>query len=346
MADENEVKEEVAEIAPFDPTKKKKKKKVIIQDPADESVESLAEKTENLSVSEGIESSFSGLKKKKKKPVESSILTDEGADAGEELEDRVGDDEEGEGIDLQPRYPWEGSDRDYEYEELLGRVFNILRENNPELAGDRRRTVMRPPQVLREGTKKTVFVNFMDLCKSMHRQPDHVMTFLLAELGTNGSLDGQQRLVVKGRFAPKNFEGILRRYINEYVICLGCKSPDTILSKENRLFFLRCEKVISCLTFPICFQTTHKTDLGFSDNINIFLRYVKAWRSEVAVNFLSSYQIVVVPPTFQRSGTPFFAVPVDQLPRLKLVLLLVLVVGTPELDPSHSLSLSEALSVF
>ncbi|KAH0659855.1 hypothetical protein KY289_028603 [Solanum tuberosum] len=33
-------------------------------------------------------------------------------------------------------------------------------------AGDRRRTVMRPPQVLREGTKKTVFVNFMDLCKT------------------------------------------------------------------------------------------------------------------------------------------------------------------------------------
>ena len=53
--------------------------------------------------------------------------------------------------------------------QLLGRVFNILRENNPDLAGDRRRTVMRPPQVLREGTKKTVFVNFMDLCKTYDR---------------------------------------------------------------------------------------------------------------------------------------------------------------------------------
>ncbi|KAI3785882.1 hypothetical protein L1987_45008 [Smallanthus sonchifolius] len=126
--------------------------------------------------------------------------------------------------------------------ELLSRVFHILRENNPELAGDRRRTVIRPPQVLREGTKKTVFVNFMDLCCTMHRQLDHVMTFLLAEMGTSGSLDGQQRLVVKGRFAPKNFEGILRRYINEYVICNGCRSPDTILSKESRLFFLRCEQ--------------------------------------------------------------------------------------------------------
>ena len=52
------------------------------------------------------------------------------------------------------------------WSQLLGRVFNILRENNPDLAGDRRRTVMRPPQVLREGTKKTVFVNFMDLCKT------------------------------------------------------------------------------------------------------------------------------------------------------------------------------------
>ncbi|KAF5470318.1 hypothetical protein F2P56_010838 [Juglans regia] len=244
MADDfpNDVKEEVADITPFDPSKKKKKKKVIIQDPADDSVENLAEQTENLSVSDGLESTFSGLKKKKKKAVETSSFNDESGDAGEDVDDHAGEDEEGEGTVLQPRYPWEGSDRDYEYEELLGRVFNILRENNPELAGDRRRTVMRPPQVLREGTKKTVFVNFMDLCKTMHRQPDHVMAFLLAELGTSGSLDGQQRLVVKGRFAPKNFEGILRRYINEYVICLGCKSPDTILSKENRLFFLRCEK--------------------------------------------------------------------------------------------------------
>nr|XP_023929393.1 eukaryotic translation initiation factor 2 subunit beta-like [Quercus suber] len=245
MADDdipNDVKEEVADIAPFDPTKKKKKKKVVIQDSADDSADGLAEKTENLSVSDGLESTFSGLKKKKKKPVEVSSLNDESGDAGEDLDDHIGEDEEGQGISLQPRYPWEESDRDYEYEELLGRVFNILRENNPELAGDRRRTVMRPPQVLREGTKKTVFVNFMDLCKTMHRQPDHVMAFLLAELGTSGSLDGQQRLVVKGRFAPKNFEGILRRYVNEYVICIGCKSPDTILSKENRLFFLRCEK--------------------------------------------------------------------------------------------------------
>ncbi|XP_017230731.1 eukaryotic translation initiation factor 2 subunit beta isoform X2 [Daucus carota subsp. sativus] len=243
MADQEQILDSAAaDIAPFDPTKKKKKKKVVIQDPTDEPVDQIVESTENLTATDGTDTAFAGLKKKKKKQVQTDLLDDEKENMADDLDDIIGEDEDGEGIILQQQLPWEGTERDYEYEELLGRVFNILREHNPELAGDRRRTVMRPPQVLREGTKKTVFVNFMDLCRTMHRQPEHVMTFLLAELGTSGSLDGQQRLVVKGRFAPKNFEGILRRYINEYVICNGCKSPDTILSKENRLFFLRCEK--------------------------------------------------------------------------------------------------------
>ncbi|KAK8925653.1 hypothetical protein KSP39_PZI018603 [Platanthera zijinensis] len=195
MADENpsDLNEEIPELVPFDSSKKKKKKKVVIEEDPWEVVDKLAEKTENLSVADTPEPHFTCMKKKEKKPVESDFLVDD----KENFED-VDDSE------------------DYKYEELLDRVFNTLRENNPDLAGDRRRTVMRPPQVLREGTKKTIFANFMDLCKTMHRQPEHVMMFLLAEMGTSGSLDGQQRLVVKGRFAPKNFEGIVRRYVSKF----------------------------------------------------------------------------------------------------------------------------------
>ena len=39
----------------------------------------------------------------------------------------------------------------------------------------------------REGTKKTVFTNFMELCKSMNRNHEHVQAYLLAELGTSGA---------------------------------------------------------------------------------------------------------------------------------------------------------------
>lgn len=59
---------------------------------------------------------------------------------------------------------WVGSDRDYTYDELLIRVFNIMREKNPDMvAGKKQKFVMRPPQVVRIGTKKTSFANFTEV---------------------------------------------------------------------------------------------------------------------------------------------------------------------------------------
>uniref|UniRef100_A0A8C2F8E3 Eukaryotic translation initiation factor 2 subunit 2 n=1 Tax=Cyprinus carpio TaxID=7962 RepID=A0A8C2F8E3_CYPCA len=137
---------------------------------------------------------------------------------------------------------WADSERDYTYDELLNRVFNIMREKNPDMvAGEKRKFVMKPPQVVRVGTKKTSFVNFTDICKLLHRQPKHLLAFLLAELGTSGSIDGNNQLVIKGRFQQKQIENVLRRYIKEYVTCHTCRSPDTILQKDTRLYFLQCE---------------------------------------------------------------------------------------------------------
>lgn len=52
--------------------------------------------------------------------------------------------------------------------QLLLRVFHIMREKNPDMiAGEKRRFIMRPPQVLRVGTKKTSFANFIEICKML-----------------------------------------------------------------------------------------------------------------------------------------------------------------------------------
>jgi translation initiation factor 2 subunit 2 len=37
----------------------------------------------------------------------------------------------------------------------------------------------------------------------MRRSPEHVFQFMMAELGTEGSIDGNQRLVIRGKFVPK-----------------------------------------------------------------------------------------------------------------------------------------------
>ncbi|KAL0279703.1 UNVERIFIED_CONTAM: hypothetical protein PYX00_001202 [Menopon gallinae] len=174
---------------------------------------------------------FSKTKKKKKRKKDIDELV-----AEEEKEKP--EEKENEEVNLS----WVGTDRDYTYDELLTRVFDILRDKNPDMvAGKKQKFVMRPPQVVRIGTKKTSFANFTDFCRTLHRQPKHLLDFLLAELGTSGSVDGNNQLIIKGRFQQKQIENVLRRYIKEYVTCHTCRSPDTILRKDTRLFFLQCE---------------------------------------------------------------------------------------------------------
>ncbi|KPV71756.1 uncharacterized protein RHOBADRAFT_40085 [Rhodotorula graminis WP1] len=137
---------------------------------------------------------------------------------------------------------WLKEDRDYTYTELLGRFFGHLYQSHPALSGgtNKKKYTIPPPQLFREGNKRSIFANIADICKRMHRQPEHVIQFLFAELGTNGSVDGSARLVIKGRFQQKQIENVLRRYIVEYVTCKTCKSPDTTMTKDNRLFFMTC----------------------------------------------------------------------------------------------------------
>lgn len=131
------------------------------------------------------------------------------------------------------------------YEELLSRFFEILKENNPELAGDRSGPKFRipPPVCQREGSKKTMFANVQEIATVLQRNPEHLIQFLFAELGTSGSIDGEKRLILKGKFQPKQMESVLRRYIIEYVTCKTCKSMNTELKREsaNRLHFLSCK---------------------------------------------------------------------------------------------------------
>jgi translation initiation factor 2 subunit 2 len=72
-----------------------------------------------------------------------------------------------------------------------------------------------PPQMHRDGNKKSVFANLTEICKRMRRKPEHVIQFMLAEMGTTGSVDGSGRLVIKGRFQQKQVETVLLKYIGQ-----------------------------------------------------------------------------------------------------------------------------------
>jgi len=124
---------------------------------------------------------------------------------------------------------------------------------------------MPPPKVSRVGTRKTMWDNFAPICQVMHRSTSHVEKFVLAELGTEGSIDGNQRLVIKGRYVPKQIESLLKKYITEYVTCQMCKNPETTLTRDSvtRLYFVQCESCKSRRSVaPIRsgFHATSRTD--------------------------------------------------------------------------------------
>lgn len=259
--------EDAANDLGFDPTLKKKKKS-----------------TKSLDIEESsseVDGVLSGLKKKKKKSksaeelentLETDSTTDQGAvdgiagalgdlklkkkkkkspastanDFEKQLEKAGVLDDNNENSTEQTTSEQTDDQTQYglSYEDLLSRFFDILKSNNPELAGDRSGSKFKipPPVCQREGNKKTAFANVQEISDKLQRTPDHVISYLFAELGTSGSVDGQKRLILKGRFQPKQLESVLRRYIIEYVTCKTCKSINTQLKKEssNRLFFLVC----------------------------------------------------------------------------------------------------------
>merc|ERR1712070_1012560 len=74
----------------------------------------------------------------------------------------------------------------YEYEDLLHRVHALIEQHNPALAGKGKKYMMKPPEIARVGSKKVGWVNFGLICGLMNRSTEHVMSYFMAEFGTEG----------------------------------------------------------------------------------------------------------------------------------------------------------------
>lgn len=238
------------------PLKKKKKKKITFADdpepcPGEEEVVAAA-----AAPADDLDLDFTKIKKKKKKSAAAD--TDADADPATEAADEDGEPKKKKkksapapttllnDYDMNDGRDWgpyrEPDLEEPTYEQMLKRLYEKLHESNPELCGDRAKARIKPPKVSRLGTTRSSWENFAVCCKSMSRGTDHVQSFFLAELDTTGAIDGEGHFVIKGRYNNKHIEGIMGKYIAQYVQCLVCKSLDTEITRDSltRLNFLCC----------------------------------------------------------------------------------------------------------
>lgn len=121
------------------------------------------------------------------------------------------------------------------YSELLDRALKQI----PESVSKEGRFKIPKVDVDISGNQTTL-KNLRAIARKLERDPDHLMKYLLREIGTAGNRAGA-RGVFQGRFREKTVQEKINAYVKGYVICPVCGRPDTKLTKEGRITMLNCE---------------------------------------------------------------------------------------------------------
>lgn len=142
-------------------------------------------------------------------------------------------------LDVEPFIDGTGG---YSYHALLDRVYEELRAKNPSLSSTEvSRNQIPVPQIERYGSKKTAVANFKNICDAINRSMEEVKDYLDKELSTTGSIDSSNCLILKLQNVKSiQFEGIIIKYIDEFVKCHSCKKINSTLQKEDRITVLKC----------------------------------------------------------------------------------------------------------
>ncbi len=122
-----------------------------------------------------------------------------------------------------------------DYENLLDRAIEQL---PPEIFETKRFSVPKAYSVIQGN--RTFIQNFREISDALNRDPQHLLKYLLRELGTAGNLEGG-RAIMQGKFTHYLINERINDYVDKFVICQECSRPDTRIIREDRIFILKCE---------------------------------------------------------------------------------------------------------
>lgn len=131
-----------------------------------------------------------------------------------------------------------------EYEKLLERAMRMV----PKEVKEASRFETPTAKILPAGAR-TIIINFVDMANTFHRDPQHLLKFILKELATKGEIDGK-RLIVMGKFSQETVNKKIELYAKTYVLCYECGKPDTKLVKEGKFVIMKCEACGARHTVP------------------------------------------------------------------------------------------------
>jgi len=123
-----------------------------------------------------------------------------------------------------------------DYEESLERAL----DETPDEVGSGSRFEVPTPEIRTEGNA-TVYENFEATVDRLNRDPNHLKKFLQSELGTSAGIDERGRARFTGDFRQSRVADAVDDYVESFVLCSECSSPDTHLTTERGATVLKCD---------------------------------------------------------------------------------------------------------
>jgi translation initiation factor 2 subunit 2 len=86
---------------------------------------------------------------------------------------------------------------------------------------------------------KTVLTNFAAIAATLHRDQKHFLKYILKSLATPGDIKASA-VILGAKVPASKINERIEQYAKEYVICKECMKPDTRITKDGNVSFLKC----------------------------------------------------------------------------------------------------------
>ena len=88
---------------------------------------------------------------------------------------------------------------------------------------------------------RTIISNFLEIAKVLQRDSAHLLKFVLKELATPGELKKSGSVIVGTKVPASKINDKIRQYANNFVFCVECGKPDTVIEKDGSIAYLKCQ---------------------------------------------------------------------------------------------------------
>ena len=113
------------------------------------------------------------------------------------------------------------------------------KEKLPEIVSSAERFVTPKVAGHLEGNK-TVISNFLQIASQLRRPPEHLLKYISRETAAKGEIK-RQLLIFNTKIPASKINEKIEQYVDSFVICKECGKPDTKLTKEGIVTFMKCQ---------------------------------------------------------------------------------------------------------